>query len=93
MVFALRPGLVASLAASIAMLPAVAWPCGAMVFPQHEERPGGMSDQELLVAFAADQTVLVASAGYEGIEALPQRCEVMDANVEAVKRYIAERTG
>lgn len=68
MVFALRPGLVASLAASIAMLPAVAWPCGAMVFPQHEERPGGMSDQELLVAFAADQTVLVASAGYEGID-------------------------
>jgi hypothetical protein len=43
--------------------------CGGMVFPAHEERAGGMSDQELLLAFGDDETVLVASAGYEGVDA------------------------
>ncbi len=32
-------------------------------------------------------------AGFENIEALPQRFDVMDADVDAVKRYVAERTG
>jgi hypothetical protein len=40
-----------------------------MVFPAHEQRVGGMSDQELLVAFTASETVLVASAGYQGVDA------------------------
>jgi threonine synthase len=31
--------------------------------------------------------------GCEGLESLPQRCEVMDADAEAVKRYIAAHTG
>lgn len=43
--------------------------CGGMVFPGHEARVGGMSDQELAVVFGADETVLVASARYEGVEA------------------------
>lgn len=43
--------------------------CGGMVFPSHEDRVGGMSDQEIFVAFTADETVLVASAGYQGIDA------------------------
>lgn len=49
--------------------PAPAQACGAMVFPDHGQRVGGMSDQELLVAFAAEETVLVASAGYAGVNA------------------------
>ena len=32
-------------------------------------------------------------AGYENIENLPQRCEIMDAEAEAVKRYIAAAAG
>ncbi|KRB87602.1 threonine synthase [Noviherbaspirillum sp. Root189] len=32
-------------------------------------------------------------AGFENIEALPQRFDVMPANVEKMKAYIAERTG
>ncbi|MDC0715765.1 DUF2330 domain-containing protein [Nannocystis bainbridge] len=56
--------LVATLAPS-----APANACGGMVFPGHEARVGGMSDQELAVVFAADETVLVASARYEGVEA------------------------
>ena len=32
-------------------------------------------------------------AGFENIEALPQRFDVMQADVETIKRYIAERTG
>jgi hypothetical protein len=43
--------------------------CGGMVFPGHEERVGGMSDQEIFVAFTESETVLVASAGYEGVNA------------------------
>jgi threonine synthase len=31
--------------------------------------------------------------GCENLESLPQRCEVMDVDAEAVKRYIAARTG
>lgn len=40
-----------------------------MLFPAHEERLGGMSDQEIFVAFTDDETVLVASAGYQGVDA------------------------
>lgn len=43
--------------------------CGGMLFPNHEQRVGGMSDQEILVAFGDDETVLVASAGYQGVDA------------------------
>ncbi len=43
--------------------------CGGMVFPEHEQRVGGMSDQELFVMFQSGRTMLVASAGYEGIDA------------------------
>jgi threonine synthase len=32
-------------------------------------------------------------AGFENIESLPQRFDVMNTDVEAIKRYIAERTG
>lgn len=46
----------------------VAHACGGMVFPAHETRAGGMSDQEIFVAFADDETVLVASAGYQGVD-------------------------
>lgn len=49
--------------------PAPAHACGGMVFPDHVQRVGGMDDQELFVGFGADATVLVASAGYEGIAA------------------------
>ena len=31
--------------------------------------------------------------GYEDIESLPQHVEVMEADAEAVKRFVAERTG
>ncbi|MCA9711501.1 MAG: DUF2330 domain-containing protein, partial [Myxococcales bacterium] len=51
------------------LAPAQARPCGGMIFPNHEQRVGGMSDQELLLAFAADRTVLVASAAYDGVDA------------------------
>lgn len=60
--------LALSSALAIAHAPA-AHACGGMVFPAHEERAGGMSDQELFVAFGDEQTVLVASAGYEGVDA------------------------
>ena len=32
-------------------------------------------------------------AGFENIESLPQRFDVMNADVQAIKHYIAERTG
>ena len=47
----------------------VAQACGGMVFPAHETRVGGMSDQEIFVAFGDEATVLVASAGYQGVDA------------------------
>jgi hypothetical protein len=60
----------ALLGAAIVVTPhAPARACGGMVFQAHEERLGGMSDQELLVLFGADETVLVASAGYTGVPA------------------------
>ncbi|WP_420829416.1 DUF2330 domain-containing protein [Nannocystis pusilla] len=49
--------------------PAPAAACGGMVFPEHEARVGGMSDQELAVVFGVEETVLVASARYEGVDA------------------------
>jgi hypothetical protein len=39
--------------------------CGGMIFPNHSERAGGMSEQEVLVVFGEDETVLLASAGYK----------------------------
>ncbi len=32
-------------------------------------------------------------SGFENIESLPQRFDVMDPDVDAIKRYVAERTG
>ena len=32
-------------------------------------------------------------AGYDNIEKLPQRCEVMDADAAAIKAFIAKRVG
>ncbi len=45
--------------------------CGGMIFPDHSERVGGMSEQELFVAFTPDSTVLLASAGYKGTTGSP----------------------
>ncbi|HEY8380063.1 MAG TPA: DUF2330 domain-containing protein [Nannocystis sp.] len=63
--------VLAPLAALLAVLvdPAPAAACGGMVFPDHELRPGGMSDQEIAVVWLPEETVLVASAGYKGAEA------------------------
>jgi Uncharacterized protein conserved in bacteria (DUF2330) len=60
--------LVGALALALAHTPTT-HACGGMVFPEHETRVGGMSDQELLVAFTESETVLVASAGYQGVDA------------------------
>lgn len=51
--------------------PAPVHACGGMVFPDHGMRVGGMSEQELLVAFTPEATVLVASAGYKGATGSP----------------------
>lgn len=51
--------------------PAPTHACGGMVFPDHGTRVGGMSEQELLVAFTPASTVLVASAGYKGATGSP----------------------
>lgn len=52
-------------AAAAALLPAAAADaCGAMLFAQHEERPGGMSDQEILVVDGQAGTTVIVSAGY-----------------------------
>ncbi len=40
--------------------------CGGLVLPKHSERVGGMREQEVLVVFQADRTVVLASAGYKG---------------------------
>lgn len=37
-----------------------------MVLPDHSERVGGMREQEVMVVFQADRTVVLASAGYKG---------------------------
>lgn len=68
----LTPCSLASLALASALCLAhapAARACGGMVFPAHEARVGGMSDQEIFVAFGDDETVLVASAGYQGVDA------------------------
>lgn len=66
------PLLPALAAAALALAPAApARACGGMVFPEHGQRVGGMSEQELLVAFTPERTVLLASAGYEGATAAP----------------------
>jgi hypothetical protein len=63
---------VPTLALALALTPTTpAHACGGMVFPDHGTRVGGMSEQELLVAFTPDSTVLVASAGYKGATGSP----------------------
>ena len=65
-----RPAsLTLTVLAAALLSPAPASACGGMVFPNHEARVGGMSDQELAVVFGDTETVLVASAGYDGIDA------------------------
>jgi hypothetical protein len=55
------------LALGLALVPArPAHACGGMVFPEHSERVGGMREQEVMVVFQADRTVVLASAGYKG---------------------------
>lgn len=55
------------LALALALTPSgPARACGGMVFPEHSERVGGMREQEVMVVFAADRTVVLASAGYKG---------------------------
>lgn len=66
----LRPSL-AVLAVPVALGLAVApasraHACGGMVLPDHGDRVGGMREQEVLVVFEPDRTVLLASAGYKG---------------------------
>lgn len=46
--------------------PRVADACGGMLFKDHEQRPGGMSDQQVLIAHTPEQTVVVVSVGYVG---------------------------
>jgi len=66
------PALPLALALTTALAaPAPAHACGGMVFPDHGTRVGGMSEQELLVAFTPEATVLVASAGYKGATGSP----------------------
>lgn len=68
----LAPRVLAPLVTLLAcalLRPAPAAACGGMVFPAHEQRVGGMSDQEIAVVFGEGETVLVASAGYEGVDA------------------------
>ncbi|MBA3546639.1 MAG: DUF2330 domain-containing protein [Nannocystis sp.] len=61
-----------SVALALALIhTAPAHACGGMVFPEHSERVGGMSEQELFVAFTPDSTVLLASAGYKGATGSP----------------------
>jgi hypothetical protein len=64
-----RLGTLALAAALLLTHSPAAHACGGMVFPAHEDRVGGMSDQEIFVAFDDDETVLVASAGYQGVDA------------------------
>lgn len=71
---ALRPPARTSVVILTALVATLARPtpaaaCGGMVFPEHEARVGGMSDQELAVVFGAEETVLIASARYEGVDA------------------------
>ncbi|MBK9756553.1 MAG: DUF2330 domain-containing protein [Nannocystis sp.] len=61
-----RLALPALIAALVLAPAAPAHACGGMLFPSHSERVGGMSEQELLVAFTPERTVLLASAGYKG---------------------------
>ncbi|WAS97305.1 DUF2330 domain-containing protein [Nannocystis punicea] len=70
----LRPPARATVVILTALVATLARPtpasaCGGMVFPEHEARVGGMSDQELAVVFGAEETVLVASARYEAVDA------------------------
>lgn len=62
---------VTAVAAPVALAPRPARACGGMVFPEHAARVGGMSQQELLVAFTPERTVLLASVGYEGATGAP----------------------
>lgn len=65
-------GSLSALTLALALAPtSPAHACGGMIFPDHGTRVGGMSEQELLVAFTADSTVLVASAGYKGATGSP----------------------
>jgi hypothetical protein len=68
--------------------------CGGMVLPEHSERVGGMREQEVLVVFQADRTVVLASAGYKGAGAgaaflLPVRQNPLEIHEAAIDVFVA----
>jgi hypothetical protein len=68
--------------------------CGGMVLPEHGERVGGMREQEVLVVFQADRTVVLASAGYKGAGAgaaflLPVRQNPLEIHEAAIDVFLA----
>lgn len=94
----LRPSLAllaVPLALGLAMVPVDrAHACGGMVLPDHGERVGGMREQELLVVFEADRTVVLASAGYKGAGEgaaflLPVRGEPLAVNEASLDVFLA----
>lgn len=56
----------ALVALSLVFVPKPARACGGMLFKDHESRPGGMSDQQVLIAHTPAKTVIVVSVGYAG---------------------------
>jgi len=68
--------------------------CGGMVLPDHAARVGGMREQEVLVVFRADRTVVLASAGYKGAGEgaaflLPVRGDPLEVNEAAIDVFLA----
>lgn len=68
--------------------------CGGMVYPEHAERVGGMREQEVLVVFQADRTVVLASAGYKGAGEgaaflLPVRQNPLEVHEAALDVFVA----
>ncbi len=94
----LRPSLAllaVPLALGLALAPVDrAHACGGMVLPDHGERVGGMREQEVMVVFKADRTVVLASAGYKGAGAgaaflLPVRGEPLEVNEASLDVFLA----
>jgi len=71
---------------------------GVKIALRHREARYPMICLETALPVKFDETIVEAlgehaprPAGYEGIEKLPQRLEVMKADAEEIKRYIAAR--
>jgi hypothetical protein len=93
----LRPSLAllaVPLALGVALAPfGQARACGGMVFPEHSERVGGMREQEVMVVFQADRTIVVASAGYKGAEdgaafLLPVRANPLEIHEAPIEVFV-----